>query len=506
MKTRYNKILIFGVLTVLLGSCSLNYEPISDPTELTEGKQTDTTTAVLANKAAALNQLKVVYEVFRTRQENLHLDMLLIADCHSDNAYVGTTGAEVVPFETNTLDGGNPDLLRDWDRYLEDIAKSNVLINGIEQLKAKGEINDTEYRQLRAQGQIFRGLMMFRMARYWGSFPVITTIGKTITSKNIHEVFPTYFPPRSTVEECYQQIINDLEYAVENAPDFDRTDRTRLTKTVAQAMLAKVYAEKPKQDYSKVVKYAEDVINTSGLELEPEFVTLWGWDDVAKDCVKRNTSEGILEVHWTTGNGNWESWMYGRCLENYDSNFTWAKWVTPSRDILKDFQNENDTIRLNQSVVYYDCKWSNYYPADHYPFMYKLRSGYNNVYVLRLADIILMEAEAQAYLGNLTKSAELVNMVRVRVKLPRLTADKTASKEKMIETVLHERRLELAFEGERWFDLCRNNKVEKVMNTLKTRDSGRLELKRMYNEHSYLLPIPQKAIDLNSNLQQNPGY
>ena len=138
--------------------------------------------------------------------------------------------------------------------------------------------------------------------------------------------------------------------------------------------------------------------------------------------------------------------------------------------------------------------------------MYKLRSGYNNVYVLRLADIILMEAEAQAYLGNLTKSAELVNMVRVRVKLPRLTADKTASKEKMIETVLHERRLELAFEGERWFDLCRNNKVEKVMNTLKTRDSGRLELKRMYNEHSYLLPIPQKAIDLNSNLQQNPGY
>ena len=44
------------------------------------------------------------------------------------------------------------------------------------------------------------------------------------------------------------------------------------------------------------------------------------------------------------------------------------------------------------------------------------------------------------------------------------------------------------------------------MNTLKTRDSGRLELKRMYNEHSYLLPIPQKAIDLNSNLQQNPGY
>ncbi len=44
------------------------------------------------------------------------------------------------------------------------------------------------------------------------------------------------------------------------------------------------------------------------------------------------------------------------------------------------------------------------------------------------------------------------------------------------------------------------------MNTLKTRDSGRLELKRMYDENSYLLPIPQAAIDQNNNLQQNPGY
>ena len=193
MKAKYNRILILGVLTALLGSCSLNYEPISDPSELTEGKQTDTTTAVLADKAAAQSQLKVLYEVFRTRQEHLHLDFLLIADCHSDNAYVGTTGAEVVPFETNSLDGGNPDLLRDWNRYLEDIAKSNVLINGIEQLKEKGDITDTEYKQMRAQGQIFRAFMMFRMARYWGSFPVITTVGKTITSKNIHEVYPTFY-------------------------------------------------------------------------------------------------------------------------------------------------------------------------------------------------------------------------------------------------------------------------------------------------------------------------
>lgn len=116
--------------------------------------------------------------MFRNRQEHTHLDYLLIGDSHSDNAYAGTTGAEVVPYETNSIDASNSVLSRDWNRYLEDIAQANVLINGVEQLKESGQISDTEYHSYKAQGEIFRALMMFRMARLWGSFPVITTIAK----------------------------------------------------------------------------------------------------------------------------------------------------------------------------------------------------------------------------------------------------------------------------------------------------------------------------------------
>ena len=215
---------------------------------------------------------------------------------------------------------------------------------------------------------------------------------------------------------------------------------------MAQAFLTKVYAEKAVQDYDKVITYAKQVRQTPGLELEPDFATLWGWNATAQDCVKRNTSEGIQEVHWDPGSGNWESWMYGRCLENYDNSFTWAKWCTPSRDLIRDFKSEGDTARFNQTVVYYTCTWSNYYPASNYPFMYKLRSGYNNEYIVRLADIILLEAEAYANKGDLQKSAELVNIIRERAKLPDLTSAKTSSKDAMIEAVLHERRLELAME------------------------------------------------------------
>jgi len=496
-----NKSIYAIMLATLLTGCSLDQNPISDPTELTQGVATDEQTAVLKDRQAALDQRIHLYELLRNRQEHWSLDMLLIGDSHSDNAYAGTTGAEVVPFETNSIDGSNTVLQRDWDRYQEDIAQSNVLVSGLRNLIEEGKVNATEGRQWQAEGRLFRAIAMFDMARLWGSFPVVTEIAKTITSKNIEEVWPTYFPPRTTPEECYAQIISDLEFAAANAPDFNGADRTVLSKTVALAMLAKVYAEKPVQDYNKVIEYANLVKLTPGMELEPDYATLWGYDDEKKDCVKRNTSEGILEVHYTTGNGNWETWMYGRQLDDWDFYFTWAKWITPSRDLISDFEKEGDEVRFNESVVYYECTWSNYYPAAHYPFMYKCRSSYQNRYKLRLADIMLLQAEAYAYLGKNSEAASLVNEIRNRVGL-----DPVDASGDMIETVLHERRLELAFEGQRWFDLCRNGKVEKYMNAVYAKDSGRLPQKRLFDANSYLLPVPQKALDENVNLEQNPGY
>ena len=498
------KLTLMLIVSMFAVACTLDYEPISTPTELTEGSQTDTTTAVLKDKQAAEDQLTNLYELFRSRVEHWYVDKLLVAESHSDNAYAGTTGAEVEPYETNAIDASNSVLSRDWTRFLEDIAQANVLINGLDQLLEQGQVTQSEYRQMKAQGCIFRAIVMFDMARLWGSFPIITSIAKTITAENVEEVYPTYFPPKNTAEESYKQIISDLEYGCENAPEFSNDDRTLMTKTVAQAYLAKVYAEKTAQDYDKVIQYAEQVRSASGLTLEPDFATLWSFEN--GDCVKRNTSEGILELHWSVGAGTWASWMFGRCLENPDYYFTWAKWITPSRDLISDYEAEGDQIRLDQTVHFESCTWSNYYPASNYAFMYKLRSGYNNIYKCRLADIILIEAEAYAYKGNLQKAAELVNMIRNRVGLADLSSSQTASQDSMIEAVLHERRLELAMEGERWYDLCRNGKLESVMNAVYAKDAGRLAQKKLFDENSYLLPIPQTALDENSNLVQNPGY
>jgi hypothetical protein len=75
-----------------------------------------------------------------------------------------------------------------------------------------------------------------------------------------------------------------------------------------------------------------------------------------------------------------------------------------------------------------------------------------------------------------------------------------------LNAYLNERRLELAFEGERWFDLVRLDKVEDVMNAVFSKDEGRPAQKYPYDKFSYKLPIPQDVIDQNPNLEQNPGY
>ena len=180
--------------------------------------------------------------------------------------------------------------------------------------------------------------------------------------------------------------------------------------------------------------------------------------------------------------------------------------MTPSRDLIGAYEKEGDTTRLNQTVVYYPCGWSYYYPTEKYAFIYKYRSSASSIIRLRLADIILIKAEALAGKSDLAAAASLVNQIRKRANLPNLTPAATASQAAMMDAVLHERRLELALEGHRWYDLVRSDKVVEVMNGLNSRDPGRLKQNRPFGEYSYLIPIPQPELDRNGNLVQNPGY
>jgi starch-binding outer membrane protein, SusD/RagB family len=165
-------------------------------------------------------------------------------------------------------------------------------------------------------------------------------------------------------------------------------------------------------------------------------------------------------------------------------------------------------IRKNSSIIYQDVTgiWSDaHWPANNYPFINKWRKfteGNDQNYIfIRLADIMLLKAEALNELGDVAGAAALVNQIRNRVNLPNTTA---ASQDDMRLAIEKERRLELAFEAQRWFDLKRNGRAIEVINNATGEDGSNLG----YNltESRLIWPIPQEELDKNAQLVQNPGY
>lgn len=510
MKYQY---IISGILGVslFLTSCSLDYEPVSDYSDVTEGAiDNQTEEIVYQNRADAESALTALYEDFRGNQNQLQLDYLLIGDVHSDNAYAGTTGSEVVDPATNDLNGTTLCVNRDWNYYMLQAARCTNFIIGVESV-ADNSLTQDEINTMRAQAEVFRAFIWFRMVRMWGNIPIVTTIPKDITSENIEESYESYFPAQNDEAEAYQYILNDLEDAIKYAPD-GNGDKTRFSKDVARALLAKVYAEKPVRDYKKVISYVNE-LTARGYALCPEYGDLFNIDGAVKDGftatpLYTNTVESILEVHYPVGSGNWASWMYGRCLEDWDNSFSWAKWITPSRDLLSAFDKEGDTKRKEQTVVYYECAWSNYYPSDNYAFMYKVRSGYSNVFFLRYDDLLLLKAEALLYgdSADLEGAAVIIDQIRQRAGVAKLSNNEKSNLENLKKAYVNERRLELACEGERWYDLVRLDLVEEAMAAAQRNDPGRLPIVVPYTKNSYLLPIPQDVLDTNPNVEQNPGY
>lgn len=498
---------------LIMASCALDYDPVDTYSDVTEGVTKDSTQVVFKDKAAVLNQRQVIYNRYRDGQEHWFLDMLLLGESHSDNAYAGSPSSETTPFEVNSIEGSNTNLNRDWNGHMGNVAAANLLICNIDDVTDPA-LTAAEKEQYKAEAKIFRAMVYFDMVRIWGNVPLVITVAGDITSETVEDVYPAYFPPQTDEKTVYEQIERDLLEALPYAPDNNPSDKTQFTKSVARTLLAKIYAEKPLQDYAKVIRYCDELA-ADGFGLVEDFSELFGvvLEDETKpvgpsnrvvNAKARNTKETIFEAQFFPGNGNWVTWMFGRPLDDWTFYFTWTKWITPSRDLVKAFKSEANDKRLNETVVYYSCGWNIYYPADNYAFMYKCRSAYNSVIKFRYADVLLLKAEALIMTGDLNGAAAIINQTRNRAGLGNLPASATSGRDALLNAYLKERRLEMALEGQRWFDLVRLDKVEEVLNQLK--DEGRPALVYQYDGNSYRLPIPQAVMDQNPNLIQNPGY
>lgn len=429
-----------------------------------------------------------VYADFRN--EYFSLDYYVNGDAQSDDAYAGADNPMNFQIDEFNIDATNTNVSRDWAYLYATIGKANSVYNNVDKVPG---LADARKLEIKAEAAWIRGFMYFQAVQLWGAVPLQLKEVKTVSIEILPEIYPIMFPARSSIDTVYAQIIKDFELARDHARA-TAPHKGYATRGAANAMLAKVYATMQPPQWDKVLQYCNAVI-AGGYSLLPDYEMLWNNQN-------ENSAESIFEINYegTPSSGNWGTTMF-RGLD-------WKKFNTPSNDLVAAFDAENDQIRKNASIIFLDVsgRWSDpYWPQVNYPFVNKWRNftmpSPQNFILLRLADILLLKAEALNAQGDVQGAAALVNQIRARVNLAPTPANTQAAMKLAIEK---ERRLELAFEGHRWYDLKRTGRAIEVMNNVRGPNNAPLN----YNvtQNKLLWPIPQREIDNNTKLTQNPGY
>ena len=432
-----------------------------------------------------------------------------------------------------------------WRFRFENISNCNHAIARI----PESSIDDALKPVLVAEAKFCRAYNLLELVCNFGGFPLITEpVGTSQLNKE-----------RATAEEVYAQIISDLESAAASLDYLDpKAALGRATKGSCEALLARAYLFKG--DYTNAFKYADNVIKCGKYSLTPNFIDVWSVNN-------HNGVESIFEAQTTTdrpggvGLGNKLSTVAGargQKVTEYPSGLAsdvmdgWG-WCMPTSDLENCYLSENDDIRRKSTITkFYEAVYGdeilnpNYYfnpeanksqrvirkyyiPIETRRLLQdKYQQAPLNIIALRLAEMYLTRAEAAYHQNNPSQALSDMNLVRDRVSLDPKTG---LTGNDLLYAIWKERRMELAFEGIRLYDLRRqidpvsgkpmiavvmgpngtfvkyntgpDADPDEAGNTRERQDKG-----IMFDESKHLLwPIPQADIDRSMGvIKQNPGY
>lgn len=493
MRIRYiNTGTVALLLTVSLSSCN----KFTDLTPISEATNENAYTTLKEAEAA----LTGAYDALQ--QEYYVWDNVIFSDVISDNYYAGGDNPEIFAVDKLQIVPTNGRLFTNWGQIYGGIARANTVLEKVPDIEDPKLDENGRREQILGEAYFLRAFHYFNLVKLFGGVPLILTPVEASKSEE-------YIIPRATEAEVYDQIIADLQAAVmalpDNFSDESSVNKARATKGAANALLAKVYAQRVDRDYNQVLTFCEAVINSAAnYRLLDNFAELF-------DGAHYNNAESIMEVQYTGApEGNFGPQML---LPPSLSGDTWRKFITPSHDLVDAFDSESDIVRKNSSILFEQVDWLDEFWGNQsdseVPFAYKWKSASgwassNRQYVLRLGDIILLKAEALNELGRTAEARETLNQIRQRAKIGLSSAN---TQETLRVAILKERRLELCQEAQRWDDLKRADLAVEVMNRLNEVDL-RTNQPVNYNmsAQKLLLPIPQQELDRNTQLVQNPGY
>jgi hypothetical protein len=428
-----------------------------------------------------------------------------ILDIMSEDARKGSNPNDqlptVGPYDNFTITPTQDGLDRWWSALYEGIKRANVVIEKVPLIQMDANLQN----RYLAEARFVRGLIYFDLVRAWGGVPLVTTLT------------PPLKLPRASQEEIYNLIVQDLLYAIDILPEkgeYAATDMGRATKGAAKALLAKVYLFQ--HDFVNAEKYALEVITSNEYGLEPIFVNANSVD--GNNGIESVFEIGALQLEGTENGGDQyantqgvrgtpnRGWGFNRPSINLRNSFEagdprYKGTVINLGDtldgvvILGDGTTPDVTYDDQNNIIEIEC----YNRKVWVPGNNTITQWGHHRRVIRYADVLLMAAEALNENNKPTEALVYLNMVRERARqgnnsiLPDIT---TTDKTQLRDLIMNERRMELALEGHRFWDLVRTGKASAVLGPLGF-ITGKHEL----------LPIPQNEIDISQGtLTQNPNW
>jgi hypothetical protein len=371
------------------------------------------------------------------------------------------TGSQGAPQEITArkLTADNGYVSNAWSSIYRTILAANYLLETVPGLNDP-QLTADRKNQIQGEALAIRALSYFDLARGWG--------GVQLVLKSTRKPSDNTGISRSNLDGTYAQVLKDLTAAEPLLTN--TTNRNRVTQKTVWAIRARYHLYR--QEWDKAEEYATKLIDDPSYKLVKPYSAFYANNAVA-------TTESVFEI------------AFSNSFKNGHSNW----WLPPALSGRREWAPNNQLVALlndpniggnRKELIAQTAPPGNLWYGKLY---YRTPLGTDPAYLIRIAELYLIRAEARAQLGKATAALADLNAVRDRAGVP---LSQAPTKEALLVAIDNERQVEFPFEGDRWFNLVRRGRAAEVLG--------------ITDANKYVLPIPNSEILADKALTQNQGY
>jgi hypothetical protein len=406
--------------------------------------------------------------------------------------------AQIIALSNLAWNASTPRVTEAWFGWYDVVTKANSIIERVPAGGASAAVRD----QVVGEAKFLRALGYFYLVRLYGDVPLVTTTAEQVGQ-----------PARTPKEQVYAQILKDATEAEAALPaTWSAPNKGRAPKGAAQALLAEFHlwrsSAEAKNEWQLAADAAQRLVASNAFALEPNYLNAFlpGSQSRREEIFAAQASAATNAPTVRTASILYPQELGANSLGGFGATLP-LEWAVDSSYAPGDYRRQVTffTSGLNaagRTVTF---------PAHIHKYRPSTRPGPEDVNwpIYRYAEVLLFRAEALNELGQAADAVALVNQVRARARLGTGTESRPQpanytgplTQAALRDSIFEERRRETAFEGDRWFDIVRRG-----YDFFRARLARDPLVTSVPPQTKMLWPIPQREIDVNPRLTQNPGY